>query len=755
MHQGPNRVVVGLRDGSELTGWIRSFTPEQTDLFVHSELRDGSHSEERRLPSESVAYVAFDSREAGPPVGPAGEAAPVRVHFARGHAFVVVPASDPGSLLGFWGVPVDPDSPHRVVYVYAHGRTALESHESLGAMLVDQGLVAKEDLDRGLEKQQSLRRRRIGEILLEHDRIRPSHLDQGLALQRRDGARLGEVLIESGLVSRAHVDAALMEQREHRGRRIGEILTEMGVLTETTLAQTLAGKFYLPFVDLDNCLIDPSAMEAIPPWILQAHRILPIEIDDEQVTVALADPLETEPIDLIRFERSLRVQEVVAVGSQIDRYRSRLLESEVSGDVAALAAAVEIETATEADDNDDHCAAESDNATIQLANQILLEAVRRSASDIHIEPNGPGARVRVRFRVDGECVAMPELPASVQHALVSRFKIMAGLDISERRKPQDGKIRFRLPDQRLELRVATIPTVGGEDVVMRVLPGSTVLDFDTIGLSKDNRDTLAGLVHRPHGMLLCVGPTGSGKSTSLHSMLSLINCAERTIWTAEDPVEITQPGLRQVQVRPKIGFGFAEALRSFLRADPDVIMIGEMRDQETAQIAVEASLTGHLVLSTLHTNSASETIVRLVEMGIDPFSFGDALLGVLAQRLVRRLCADCRDLRPADEADAKALADAMSEDGTHVRQLLWYAPGCEACRGTGYRGRVAIHELLVMDEPLRAAIHERESADRIHGLALSGGMTPILRDGAQRCLEGLTDLRQVLSVCAPRAGATP
>ena len=742
--------TVGLMDGGEVSGRLRAFEPAAPEIELAAEA-NGDGPMARRLPAGAVAWVGL-ARGPGsvPPERSERDAPPLRVHLPGGRSLVVAPEGDPHDLLGFWGTPLDYESRFERVYFFAHGRKALEREQRLGEMLVVEGALAVQDLARGLDRQAALRRQRIGEILLEQKRIEAPALDRGLELHRRRGARLGDVLIEAGLASRDDIEAALREQSLHRGRRIGEILVEMGVVSERALAETLARKFHLPFVDLDRCLIDPAAMSAVPQAIVQQHNVLPLEIDGGQLTVALADPLNTRAIDLIRFHRAGPVREVVAMPSQIERYVRRALGEAEEAELDAGLAELGLEAAAsgvEDDADDAHVSQESDNAVIQLVNQILLEAVRRGASDVHVEPNGPNAPVRVRFRVDGECQSMPGVPASLRKALVSRLKIMARLDIAERRKPQDGKIRFRLPERMLELRVATLPTVGGEDVVLRLLSGSKPYPIHQLALSERNRRELERLVHQPYGLVLCVGPTGSGKSTTLHALLGLINGADRKIWTAEDPVEITQAGLRQVQVQPKIGFGFAEAMRAFLRADPDVIMIGEMRDREAAAIAIEASLTGHLVLSTLHTNSASETVVRLVEMGLDPFSFGDALLGVLAQRLVRRLCEGCRSLEPASEADRETLAAALGDERDALGQLVWRGRGCETCRGTGYRGRVAIHELLVVDDALRLAIHGRASADRIREQALAGGMKTLLEDGARKCLDGSTDLKEVLGAC--------
>jgi len=419
--------------------------------------------------------------------------------------------------------------------------------------------------------------------------------------------------------------------------------------------------------------------------------------------------------------------------------------------------------------HDDKQIEQSDNSLVRLINNMIIEASKDGVSDIHIESYPGREKIKIRFRKDGVLSTYLELPPNYRNALIARIKIMCDLDISERRKPQDGKINFAKfsPQHRLELRVATIPTNNSlEDVVMRILASAKPIPLDKLGLSANNLRQLKQAMERPYGLVLCVGPTGSGKTTTLHSALSYINVPERKIWTAEDPVEITQPGLRQVQVNPKIDWTFAKALRAFLRADPDVIMVGEVRDGETAQMAVEASLTGHLVLSTLHTNSAPETVTRLLDMGMDPFNFADSLLAVLAQRLVRRLCPACRQSRPASEeevdellgdfmhAHAPETAAAMRESvltewmGRHAqggRLMHFHSPGCNLCHNSGFRGRAGLHELMVISRELRRLVQTGARAEALQQCALSEGMRTLRQDGIDKVLAGITSIEEVRS----------
>ncbi|HJX63213.1 MAG TPA: ATPase, T2SS/T4P/T4SS family, partial [Polyangia bacterium] len=482
----------------------------------------------------------------------------------------------------------------------------------------------------------------------------------------------------------------------------------------------------------------------------------PIERRGPQLIVVIDDPTDFSRCDALRaIEADREVVFYVGFKDEIAaciecsyglRSDVNVLLRELSGDEST--GAVD-EPSDEEDDGE-----ESDSAIIKLANQIIIDAFQRGASDIHIEPYGKEDNTRIRFRIDGDCVRYQDIPPAFRNPLVARFKIMAKLDISERRKPQDGKIKFRMRDRTIELRVATLPTVNGnEDVVMRILAASKPIPLDEMGMSQRNLDEMRKLLAKPYGLVLCVGPTGSGKTTTLHSALGSINTTDMKIWTAEDPVEITQAGLRQVQVQPKIGLDFASCMRAFLRADPDVIMVGEMRDKETASTGVEASLTGHLVFSTLHTNSAPETVTRLIDMGLDPFSFADALLGVLAQRLTRGLCRKCRQQVDASDTEVDAIVQAFGEEESARRGFargrikMWQGAGCETCGNTGYKGRLAVHELLVNDDGIKLAIAKRAPVEDVRRLAVAGGMTTLLQDGIEKAMAGKTDMKQVLAVC--------
>ena len=565
--------------------------------------------------------------------------------------------------------------------------------------------------------------------------------------QLRRRLRLGEVLVSEGLTSEAEIHVALSQQKKQKGKRLGEVLVELGMVDESAIARVLANRLGLPFIDLDSTDIESDALAEIPARVIREQQVFPIRADIETLTVAMGDPLSTEAIDAVRFTCKKRVVEVVATPTQLKTYiADRLSTQESSEDFETYLRSLG-GSGTDGDPEDD-------DDVIKLVNRFIIDAVRDRASDIHIEPYGEKQDLTVRFRVDGQLRNYRRIPSEYRERIVARMKIMARLNIAERRLPQDGKIRFKLGEREIELRMVTVPTAGEEeDVVLRILAGSGALPLSEMGLSPENLQSVEALVRRPYGLMLAVGPTGSGKTTTLHSMLAQINDVKKKIWTVEDPVEITQPGLRQLQVQPQIGLTFASAMRSFLRADPDVIMVGEMRDEETAHMGIEASLTGHMVLSTLHTNTAPETVTRLIDMGMEPFSFSDALLGILSQRLARKLCGKCKvqyDATPdeTDEFRRYIGVDAVERATTGGVLKLWRADGCVECEKTGYRGRLALHELLVNNDEIRAAIQRKATTGEIRDLAQQAGMQTLLQDGVAKCLQGHTDLKQVLAVCS-------
>jgi type II secretory ATPase GspE/PulE/Tfp pilus assembly ATPase PilB-like protein len=690
--------------------------------------------------------------------------------------------------------PLDDTGGVQRLFIPAEVIASAELGERIGQTLVEQEALTLQQVDAAIDLQDRLRRQKLGEVLLTQKVVTAQQLLDAIAQQSKmPMVRIGETLIAMGLITELQLHDALSQQKLDRTVPLGELLVRLGLVTRQDLMYALARKMGYPLVDLDKFPADPDALYKVPFNVAARLRVAPLLLRDGTLVVALEDPSRRNVMAELEFITQCKIVPVLANQSQLE-WAIRDAYAKLGADVAsvmftsfpepeldldALDAGKLVEDmekeGSEANE-DERPVEQSDNSLVRLVNTMVVEAYTQGVSDIHIECHPGREKLKIRFRKDGVLVPYLELPHNYRSAMVSRIKIMCDLDISEKRKPQDGKINFAryVPQYRLELRVATIPTANGmEDVVMRILSSARPLPLDKLGLSEANHTRLREALERPYGMILCVGPTGSGKTTSLHSALSYINVAERKIWTAEDPIEITQPGLRQVQVNPRIDWTFAKALRAFLRADPDVIMVGEMRDPETAGMGIEASLTGHLVLSTLHTNSAPETITRLLDMGMDPFNFADSLLVVLAQRLVRRLCPACRVGEPAPDdwlddvvaeyqyafthlpghAQAAQLppawqADALRADwalrlGQGGRVMRWHSPGCDACHQTGYKGRAGIHELLAVSRDMRRLIQTGGRSDMLQQQGLLDGMRTLRQDGLEKMLTGVTSLEEV------------
>jgi type II secretory ATPase GspE/PulE/Tfp pilus assembly ATPase PilB-like protein len=664
--------------------------------------------------------------------------------------------------------------------------------QRIGEALVERSLTTPEQVKAALDEQQQLRTQRLGDMLVVRQIISPEELSSAIDQQAKmPMVRIGEALTALGFITEAQLDEALHQQKADRSVALGELLVRSGAVSRPDLQTALARKMGYPLVDVPQFPVDTAALQRLPYAIAARLPALPLMLHGGRLVVALEDPSRRLSLDEIEFAAQCKVVPVLAragvlrevidhayekIGALDHTLRAQndaaALEFEPE-DAGKLLATLEQQQSGEINiaADDEPAIEQSDNSLVRLINSMILEAQAQGVSDIHVESQPGREKVKVRFRKDGQMRPYIELPHTYRNALIARLKIMCDLDISERRKPQDGKINFGrfVQGQRLELRVATIPTHSGcEDAVLRLLASAKPLPLDKLNLSPVNLERLKTAVQRPYGMFLCVGPTGSGKTTTLHSALGYINTPERKIWTAEDPIEITQAGLRQVQVNPKIDWTFAKALRAFLRADPDVVMVGEIRDKDTSQMAIEASLTGHLVLSTLHTNSAPETVTRLLDMGMDPFNFADALLAVLAQRLVRRLCPDCRTPHEAgrDEVDellrdhrnAMGQAPDVPDDdtvlaewtsrfgGSSGRFTLYKTVGCPKCDNTGFRGRAGIHELMTVSRDMRHLIQTGARAEELQRKALSEGMRTLRQDGLEKVLAGVTTLDEVRTV---------
>ncbi len=760
----PRTVTIGLTSGRTKVAQIPPLDRNADMLKVILTIPgpDGGSEELVSIPTSRVSYIAYhrsDSDEESDTKKAARDCeclvfVPDRVCFS-----VWTTSKELEDSVGFYASPEEQKDRYREFFFFHAGINRCERKERLGQLLVERGAIKPDQLKTSLKAHRAQREVRLGDILVENKTIEAEAVQMIVEEQkkrRRVGrpVRLGELLVEEGLITEEEIQKALGQQREQRGRRLGELLVDMGMVNETTIAQTLAHKFGLPFIDLDGYQIDPHAFSEIPARLARQFQVFPFQSDEDRIRIAMSDPLGLEAVDMLRFSVAKQIQEVIVTPSQLERYLAPYVgtldeaPSEDDDNIESILAAL-----AEEEDGRNVVNETNERATVRLVNQIIMSAFEAGASDIHLEPNGPNRAMVVRFRVDGACTVFSQLPSNYRKEVISRVKIMARMDIAERRKPQDGRMKLHVGDDRIELRVATMPNSwGDEDAVLRLLPNAGAMALTELDFSKRNLEEVRRLIKRPYGLILVAGPTGSGKTTTLHSMLEQINTADRKIWTAEDPVEIPHPGLRQVQVHPQIGFTFANAMRSFLRADPDVIMVGEMRDLETAQIAVRASLTGHVVFSTLHTNSAPDTITRLLDMGLDQFSFSDALLAVLAQRLVRRICQKCKEQYEGKQEFYDTLK-AVGNPNVKMRLKgdslpLWRGAGCPDCKNTGYNGRLPIQELLVVDEDIRRLVQRRSTVEAVRKAARRAGMESLLEDGLNKCLLGLTTLSQVTAVCS-------
>jgi len=543
--------------------------------------------------------------------------------------------------------------------------------------------------------------------------------------------RLDQLILERGLVAQETLSRARLIQAE-TGERLDSVLTRLGMIAEQTLAIAIAKETGLPIASSSDFPAEPILVDAVSSRFLRDVKAVPIAHTDETVDVALIDPLDPYPIEALGFALRRKICPKIAKANDVEAALDRLYG-------AAAQAQSDEESVDEADVERLKDLA-SDAPVVRTVNNLIARASEARASDIHIEPAEDG--VRVRYRVDGALIDVENLPAHLKLPLVSRIKVMASLDIAERRLPQDGRMRVAVRGHEIDLRIATSPTIHGESVVMRILDRSNLsLDFKALGFEDDILEKFLHVLRQPHGIVLVTGPTGSGKTTTLYASLAAINSPDRKILTIEDPIEYRLAGINQTQVKPQIGLTFAAALRSFLRQDPDVMMVGEIRDLETAEVAIQSALTGHTILSTLHTNSAAASVTRLIDMGVEPFLITSTLNAVLAQRLVRRLCPKCREAYEPTHAFLESLLPGTDVSG--VTQL--YRPkGCEACGHTGFRGRLSVMELLPVDEEISGIILARGEARAVQRSAVSHGMRTMLADGLLKSQKGLTTIEEVL-----------
>lgn len=551
---------------------------------------------------------------------------------------------------------------------------------------------------------------------------------------------LADVLLEEGLITEEQLQRAQSEQ-ERKGRSLGRVLIELGLVKETDLVAALARQVGLDFVDLTDHMIDPSAASLISDQVARRYRALPIGFDDSRLVVAMSDPSNVFALDDIRTITGLEVKPVVATAADIDSAIRKYGAFEQSAeDIASAASAEHGDTAADLEEME---AAVEDAPIVKLVNLLITQAVADRASDIHIEPAEKD--IRIRYRIDGVLHEVMRSPKNIQAGLISRLKVMADINIAERRIPQDGRIGLVVGGKAVDLRLVTLPTVYGEKIVIRILDKSSVLlKLEDLGFNDQSYAQFEKRFRQPYGTILVTGPTGSGKSTTLYATLNIINSVDRNIITVEDPVEYRLAGISQIQVNNKAGMTFASALRSILRADPDVVLIGEIRDRETALIAMEAALTGHLVLSTLHTNDAASAITRLVEMEVEPYLVASALDCVVAQRLARRLCDHCKESYKPSKAELEQARFPEKVRG-EIKELFRPA-GCTRCGRTGFRGRMGLYEVMPITEELERLTAEAKSSEDINRLAIEQGMITLREDGLEKARLGYTSVDEIFRV---------
>jgi type IV pilus assembly protein PilB len=570
-----------------------------------------------------------------------------------------------------------------------------------------------------------------------------------MATAAASAERLGELLVREGLITREQLQQALQEQRTS-GMRLGYMLVKLGFVQETEITKMLARQYRMPAVDLSRFEVDPKIAKLIPAEVAVKHSVLPLKREGRTLTVAMADPTAQGVVEDLKFITRYDIFPVIAgeytLRTAIERHYEQT-DAQLQNLLKDMEEEEDLELIEEKDDDEGSGGGmqlADDAPVVKLINGILTDAVRRGASDIHIEPFEK--EIRVRYRVDGALLEIMKPPVKLKAALTSRVKIMSSLNIAERRVPQDGRIKLKMGRRVIDFRVSTLPVLFGEKIVLRILDkGNLTLDLQKFGFEPKAEKDLLRAILNPYGMVLVTGPTGSGKTTTLYSALSRINTLEVNIMTAEDPVEYNIHGINQVLVRTEIGMTFAAALRAFLRQDPNIIMVGEIRDLETGGIAIKAALTGHLVLSTLHTNDAASTITRMVDMGIEPFNVASAVNLIVAQRLVRRICSDCKQEWQYSEEELSALGLTDQE----AREIVFYkGAGCDACGGTGYRGRQGLYEVMTLSPEIRRMILKGSSAPELMEQAVEDGMLTLRMDGLMKIKKGVTTLEEVVKETA-------
>jgi type II secretory ATPase GspE/PulE/Tfp pilus assembly ATPase PilB-like protein len=738
-----DNVEVRLMDGSSVKGQLdRVFHPMEEEVAVRS------HGSVHTIPLGKVCAILFQSEpgEPYPPPLPGEVIEDVRTRDNRVYTVRVLQQqaiTDLGQ--GFYGIPYDATSGLKRIFFSRSGILSRRQHRPIGEILKEGGAVSDEHIQEALNEQAKLKKRRIGEIIAAQQDIPQKMIDEALkkskAPKTEKTALIGDILVAANLVTREQVEEALEEQRKGGHKQLGEILIERKIITEDQLLMALALKFRMRFVDLRDISPKPETLELVPAELARQLHIFPIDSDDKKITIATSQPTNLAISDALRFHTGLWVEMVVATPKQIEDYIDRYYTGENElGDINIEETGYhepEEETPSKTLSLKD----EAETAPIvRLANKILLDGIRSRASDIHLLPQEDG--LKVSFRINGLLQQHIKLDRRIHRSLVARFKITAGMDIAQHRLPQDGRIQVQMQNRKVEFRVSCMPGLYGENLVLRILDKSgELIGLHQLGIRNEDIKTIRQLVRSAHGMFLVTGPTGSGKSTTLISVLRDLVDEPKHLLSLEDPIEAEVAGINQIQINEKIGFTFATALRNVLRHDPDIIMVGEIRDPETAKIATQAALTGHVLISSLHTNRAAGAFSRLVDMGVESYLVGATVKGVMAQYLLPKLCEHCR--KPCDP-DPDAI-DFLGRHGIEISKPVDHvSTGCDQCRDTGVSGRVMVYEFLQVDKQLQKLISGEATEESIQEAACKAGMHTMVHMAVEASQQGLISIDRIM-----------
>lgn len=730
-----HNVRIFMLNGERVNGFLIAFSPRKNHFSIQTD-----RGQMQYIDVPEVSCIGFFKTERRGSVPKPHAAEEYVIHTLNNNSFRVLISDTKAYHHGMFAFPEQDDSPFTHFFFYNHGIHLLEHTRALGEIMVKTHKISEEDVKKALSKQIDLRKQPLGDLLVEHRKVDPGDLSKVLDNHKTKRKHLGTILVESKLITEEDLQNALEIQRKNRSLKVGEILISMGVVTEVQVTSALAEKFHLTFVDLDSYAMKESAVDEVAIHILQQAECFPIDSDEYTLTLARSDPRDIEAFDNIRFQVKKRIVEVLATPSQINK----LLAQEVSISSGEDNEFLWIERIKEKEKPEDELTeaigAEA-SPIVRLTNNILVHGIRKKASDIHILPQAK--KLRILFRINGDLIEEELLEKWVQRKVVSRIKLLSGMDIAEHRLTQDGRMNVYHENNKVEFRVSCIPNIFGESIVLRILNKDNAVDLETLGLREQDQHILARMIKKPLDLILATGPTGSGKSTTLFSLLKKITTYPLHVITVEDPVESEIEGANQIQINQAIGLTFSQVLRNIFRHDPDVIMVGEIRDSETASISIESALTGHLMLSTLHTNSAVDTIIRLKDLGIPNYLLAPALRGIISQNLLKKLCPNC--CQPLLNNNHE-IYGVLHDLDLNIPEKLYQPQGCELCNHSGFSGRIMVYEFLIVTETIRDAIHDNITGNALQKLAIQEGMQPIAQHALELAGQGIIGHEDLIKV---------